>query len=695
MAYTNFTNCTKQQYTNIIYSQEDINRIRIWFNNVEFTDAGEYCVSLTGTNRILPTDGSKRFTLSNFIAKEYDLVLRDVPQEVVIQDQVKISIGTLVDETNGIYEDVPIGIFNIQDTPTTDNNQITIKLRDNRVKFDFNYNAQPLIEQSGGSATLGAILNDMCTKAGVTNDVSSFVGDDIAVAIYDNTIKATNYVGYIAEQAGAIPIITREGHLDFVYLDNLQTWQIPLDIVEKYELGTPYQIERVVYESGTIKYETSSDITLDTLYLDSSNMYITTQAQVNTVFGIVEDFELDSALTGKVLGNPAIDPHDIIEIYGYYTEDEDGNATFVADTNTIVLRTLANNTYNYSGVSTNTFETQIGKEERKENVIKSGDESFKAWARSEINNLDVRITNTVGKVGELEETVYGEYVLTEDTTFIADKTYYVKVGDDDYEPYEQYELTTDETFQSGTTYYYLVDGEYEVYSNYNVGDEIPENTIYIANYTIGSSIPSNTYYDLIEQSSLEKRLSVAEETLTEQGLTLEIKTAKIDNEGNAQEFLSTGSTYSLTSDSTFQSGKQYYKKSGSNYIAATVTVGDTIPSNTYYEKINANYITYSMNKDGLSIADNVSGYKSITNSTGQFYYDNNEMIGKYTKDGSVQKDLALYGRYFYGIDDDRVNVEQFKKDDAMFMAQLYEAQWTDENNNTHTETGFGHFYNGS
>ena len=313
----------------------------------------------------------------------------------------------------------------------------------------------------------------------------------------------------------------------------------------------------------------------------------------------------------------------------------------------------------------------------------------------EINNLDVRITNTVGKVGELEESVYGEYVLTEDTTFIADKTYYVKVGDDDYEPYEQYELTTDETFQSGTTYYYLVDGEYEVYSNYNVGDEIPENTIYIANYTIGSSIPSNTYYDLIEQSSLEKRLSVAEETLTEQGLTLEIKTAKIDNEGNAQEFLSTGSTYSLTSDSTFQSGKQYYTKSGSNYIAATVTVGDTIPSNTYYEKIDANYITYSMNKDGLSIADNVSGYKSITNSTGQYYYDGNEMIGKYTKDGSVQKDLAMYGRYFYGIDDERVNVEQFTKDDAMFMAQLYEAQWTDENNNTHTETGFGHFYNGS
>ena len=210
MAYTNFTNCTEEEYLDIIYSQDDKNRIRIWFNNVELEDAGEYCQSFSGTSRVLPSDGSKRFSLSNFISKEFELVLRDLPEGTAIEDQVKISIGTLVDEDNETYEDVPIGIFNIQDTPTTDQDKVTIKLRDNRVKFDFGYNAKPLMDLNGGKATYKQILNDICTQAEVESDITSFNGEDIEVSIYDNTIKATTYVAYIAEQAGAIPVITRE-----------------------------------------------------------------------------------------------------------------------------------------------------------------------------------------------------------------------------------------------------------------------------------------------------------------------------------------------------------------------------------------------------------------------------------------------------------------------------------------------------
>lgn len=587
MAYTNFINCTEQEYNNIIYSQDDKNIIKIWFNNIELSDADEYCESFTGTNRILPNDGTKRFSLSNFIAKEYELTLRDLPQEVIIADQVKISIGTLVDEENEVYEYVPIGIFNIQDTPTTDNNKTKIKLRDNRVKFDFKYNAQPLIERSGGSATLGQILNDICQQANVVNNVGTFDGENIEVAIYDSTINATNYVAYILEQGGYIPTIDRTGNLIKIDLRNLATHKIPLDIVENYEIGTLYNIERVVYESGIVKYETSSDTSLNTLYLDGNNMYITTQAQVNNVYNKLNLFEIDSAKIGKVLGNPAIDPYDIIEIYGYYEEDEDGNEVFVPDENTIVLRTLANNTYTYNGINRNTFDTEIGLEERKENVTLSGDASFKAWAKTEIDNINVEVRLTAGKVSEVETTVYGEYILTEDTVFQENKTYYIKSGD-----------------------------IYIEYTDYEEGDPIPANTI----------------YELEESSSLEQRMQQAEETLTEQGLTLEVKTSKIDDEGNTTSFKTTN---------------------------------------------------YTLDERGFEINDG-SGYKSLSTTTGQYYYDNEEMVGKYTKDIAVHKDLALYGKYYYGIDEN-VNVENFSKDDAMFMGQLYE----DGNN----ETGFGHFWN--
>ena len=445
MAYTNFTNCTQEEYTEIIYSQDDKNRIRIWFNNTELQDADEYCENLSGDNRILPDDGSKRFSIDNFISRDYTLILRNIPNNVTIEDQVRISIGTLVDSANDTWEDVPIGIFNIQDTPETDNGKITIKLRDNRVKFDFGYNAQPLIETNIGSATLMQILNDICTKAGVTNDVSSFNGDDILIGIYDNSITGNVYVSYIAEQAGAIPVITREGHLDFIYLNNLTTWKLPLDLVEKYEIGTPFEIKRIVYESGIIKYETSNDETLETLYLNASNPYITTQNQVDNIFDILEDFKLSSVTTGKNLGNPAIDAWDLIQVYGYY----DGNDNFVDDDSVIVFTTLANNSYTYTGNHRQTFNTQIGIEERKENVTITSQDAFKKSVKTEINNIEGTLTTTIAGTEELTRIIKGTYQLTEDATF-----------------------------QDGKVYYVLVDDEYVVYTNYSVGDNVPANTIY-------------------------------------------------------------------------------------------------------------------------------------------------------------------------------------------------------------------------
>ena len=502
MAYTNFTNCTEQEYLDIIYSQGETNRIRIWFNNVELEDAGQYCISLSGTNRMLPDDGSKRFSLDNFVAREYELILRDLPAGTTIADQVKISIGTLVDSENDIYEDVPIGIFNIQDKPETDQNKVTIKLRDNRVKFDFGYDAKPLIDLHSGSATYKQILNDICTKAGVTNDVTTFNGESIAVSIYDNTIKGSAYVAYIAEQAGAIPVITREGHLDFVYLNNLKTWRIPLSIVEKYEIGKPFGVERVVYESGIIKYETSQDETLETLYLDAANPYISSQAQVDDIFDIMEDFTIDSATTGRILGNPAIDAYDLIEIY-----DD--------DTDNTILKTLANNTYTFNGVHRNTFDTTIGEEERKENVTISSEATNRRWAKTEIDNLNATVTITAGKVENLEQSI--EVLSTDlDSNIIpisvdennipfTAKTYQVGftnkyVGEPIYitpttndlyngvttsatttninftinngTPLGRYVLTQDTTYQEGKSYFDSNYDELEEGVDYNVGDTI-------------------------------------------------------------------------------------------------------------------------------------------------------------------------------------------------------------------------------
>ena len=239
---------TSNEYKQVIYSGDARHKIKIIFNGVELEDADRYCEKLTRKARVIPQDGSKRFSIDNFMSQELEIILHKVDSSI-IQDQVEISIGTKVGSTSlgDTYEYVPLGIFNIQDTPTTDKDKVTIKLRDNRVKFDFGYNAEPLMEANEGKATKLQILNDICTKANVTSNVTSFLGQNDEIGMYDSTISATMYVAYIASQAGAIAVINRDGELDFIYLNNLNVVKIPLSIVEKYELGDLYTIERVVY----------------------------------------------------------------------------------------------------------------------------------------------------------------------------------------------------------------------------------------------------------------------------------------------------------------------------------------------------------------------------------------------------------------------------------------------------------------
>lgn len=388
MAYSNFQHCTEEEYKEIIYSGNAEQNLKLWVNNVEIEDIDEYCEQITINSRVFP-NGSETFNINELVSKQVEIIIHDLNPNL-FNGEIRFSIGTLVDEENSIYEYVPMGIFNIEDMPTTDNGVTTITLRDNSVKFDVPYNAQPLIEQSGGSATLKQILDDICGKCGVVSKVTTFPNQNKLIGIYDNSINARIYVNYIAGQCGAIPIIDRDGELDFRYTNNLTIHKIPLDVVESYKLGKPYRISKVLYESGIIKYEAGTD-DYDTMYIDSSNLYINEQEQINDILTIVNNFKVDSVETGYILGDPTIDPYDLIQIYGYYDENDE----FVADEKTIVFSTFANNNLIYSGVCTTQYETQISEEKRQTNVSLSTNATFKKNIKTEMDLINgvIRLIN--------------------------------------------------------------------------------------------------------------------------------------------------------------------------------------------------------------------------------------------------------------------------------------------------------------
>lgn len=94
---------------------------------------------------------------------------------------------------------------------------------------------------------------------------------------------------------------------------------------------------------------------------------------------------------------------------------------------------------------------------------------------------------------------------------------------------------------------------------------------------------------------------------------------------------------------------------------------------------------YTFDSNGLNIATNQNEYNTLLTNEGTYYRDGETIVSQTTREGTITKDLALYGKYYYGIDED-ISIENFTSDDAMFVAQKY----TDANN----EECVGHFYNG-
>lgn len=394
------------EYTQEIYSGGAKNKLTLKFNGIELENAGRYVENIKGNFNVLPI-GNKRFSLDNLISKELTMVIHDIDTNVLV-NPVEISIGTLVGES---YEEVPIGIFQINDVPKTDNNKTTIKLRCYSTKLDVPYNAKPLMDGNDGKATLKQILQDICTQCGIELGTTTFTNENELIGTYDNTINARVYVAYIGEQAGCVSTIGRDGKLYLIPLNNsLTTHTINKDIVESFIDGEDYEISRVVYEDGARKFE-FGDETKDTLYINASNPFINSESQIENIYNQINGFKISSFKTGKILGNPSIDPYDFIEI-------EYQGKTY---------KTLAQNTLNFGGTMVQNFDTQIGLEAKKENVTIKNDTVFKKTIKAEMDNLNgefiitaesvenvtTKVTNLEIKQdndkAELEETMKNDY----------------------------------------------------------------------------------------------------------------------------------------------------------------------------------------------------------------------------------------------------------------------------------------------
>ena len=70
--------------------------------------------------------------------------------------------------------------------------------------------------------------------------------------------------------------------------------------------------------------------------------------------------------------------------------------------------------------------------------------------------------------------------------------------------------------------------------------------------------------------------------------------------------------YVLTADATFAAGKTYYTKDGDVYTAATVTAGEAVPADTYYEKTTVPVPAYYKLVDGYVLTSDATFQDGVT-----------------------------------------------------------------------------------
>lgn len=299
------------------------------------------------------------------------------------------NIETIYIESGLEDELVPIGYFNI-DNIAKDDGITTFTLLDNMVKFDYPYNGSKLIKEKG-LATLKEVAQDICNTFEVELGSTSFDGMNIQVAVYDNSINARVFIGYIAEQAGCFAIIGRDGKLYFRKIGQ-SIIEYPKNYLKSgFKFGNYLKVTRVKYEDGIRDFKKGNEIG-NTIYINQNNMYIINQGQIDSIYNKYNDLELYGfSGSGKI--DPSIDIGDILVIDG--------------------KKFVYQGSSEYSGKFIASISSDIKTKEQQESTSREvSQKTINRRIESNINQLDGKITQIVEettdtneKISKVEQTV--------------------------------------------------------------------------------------------------------------------------------------------------------------------------------------------------------------------------------------------------------------------------------------------------
>lgn len=332
------------------------------------------------------------FKLGTTLSREFELkipesVFNPTAEEVVIKYNSNDYAHLIIDS----YEyNKEVGV-----------NTVKIKLVDKLVLANIPYDAKPIVP-----TTAKEILKNICLKIGVQLGNTSFTNEDYLVDFYDNNFTAREYISYIAELAGGYARIEADGKLYIRTYSNTTTNEIIPSLCEQIVIGQKHKIERVVFDNGILKYESSSDETKETLYLNPNNVYITNEDCFNALCENILNFEYWNIDTGNTLVLNETYPCDVLK--------------FVYENNTYYTIEQFD-TLNYQGAMWHgKYQLEVGSENQQETQISGRNTQVKA-IKVNMNRINNTLTIAVEDIQTQKDVINTDFLqkITANTTLIS------------------------------------------------------------------------------------------------------------------------------------------------------------------------------------------------------------------------------------------------------------------------------------
>ena len=339
--------------------------LKVYFDNNLIDE--EYYSALNNNNELF----NESFKLGSTPCNKFTLNIR---KEGVTQQPKTIQ---LYDETTQ-FADLKIDNIEEQDY------EYVYTLTDRMMDLNFNYDASEIFEN--GHTTLYNIVLDICDKVGLILGTNYFRSYDKEITWYDNTRTAREYIGFIAELNGGFARI-ENNTLYFIKQKTNSVKTIDIDDCEDFKIGERHLITRVVYELGAVKYEFGNE-TGNTLYLNSDNVYITSESEVEGIYNDINGFEFYSYTTNNCPIDYDIKVGDVIT----FTDGENEYPT------------IAQYDLEYFGGWYGGYDLEINTERQEETQI-IGDKQNIKNLRIIVDRDANRITQVVEEVGEQNQKI--------------------------------------------------------------------------------------------------------------------------------------------------------------------------------------------------------------------------------------------------------------------------------------------------